>query len=55
MNMPTDEEKYVCCDCGHTQDKMVRCENCNSIRVAIISFLVDLVGPDWRKYFEDVK
>lgn len=41
--------KYICCDCGHEQDSMDRvCDDCNSIRVIVISLLELHSGSDWK-------
>jgi hypothetical protein len=47
------EKKCVCCDCGQTQDTMVRCVRCGSVRTVLLSMILDLVGPDWRVNFDD--
>jgi len=48
-----EEKKYVCCDCGHTQDEMTSCARCGGLRTVLLSFIVEHFGPEWRKNFED--
>lgn len=53
--MPTEntENTAACADCGNEQAEMNRCEKCGSVRTVAISFLEDLVGPDWRDNFNE--
>ena len=46
------QKRCVCCDCGHTQDEMVTCAQCGSIRTVLLSWIISVVGKDWRKNFE---
>lgn len=43
--------EYVCADCGHEQNSMNRCEECQGPRVILQSFAKAQFGPNWRKAF----
>lgn len=51
--------KWACADCGTRQgtdvpegSAIASCVKCKSVRVVLISVLVDVAGPDWEKNFE---
>jgi len=47
----SEEKKWACADCGTSAPDSKPCSKCGSVRVVLISVLVDTFGEDWRKYF----
>jgi hypothetical protein len=47
------EPSCVCADCGHEQSTMDPCEKCRSVRVVLVSVVVNLFGENWRDNFKD--
>lgn len=53
------EHKWACADCGNRQatdipegSAIASCTKCKSVRVVLISVLVETVGPDWAQNFK---
>lgn len=52
--MTTTPKTCACADCGHEQITMDPCEACSSVRVVLISVLVECFGTNWRDAFRSV-
>lgn len=42
----------VCADCGHEQSTMDPCAKCRSVRVVLVTVIIDLFGENWRDAFK---
>lgn len=48
-----NELNYVCADCGHHQDSMMRdCDECGSYNVILVSIAKKCFGENYKKCFE---
>ena len=43
----------VCADCGYEQSTMDPCEKCQSVRVVLLTVIINLFGENWRDAFKD--
>ena len=50
---PVTEPGCVCADCGHEQSTMDPCESCRSVKVVLITVIINLFGESWRDAFKD--
>ena len=46
------EPSCVCADCGHEQSTMDPCAKCRSVRVVLVTVIVNLFGENWRDAFK---